>query len=229
MLSFPEQSSVFAANRDQLLESFKQLETLLPTIIPSVFSEARKIQGDGGAGTVVEFVYAPEFADGRTMKMTTDVFDEVNHIFHFDFHLEGDSRYSSFKLHIQLVPGILEGTTRSQWRFFYEPDNAPPPLDIIAAAHPRIIALSTFLQEFRTNSSSNAEPVECFADPISSVSSEVVESLTAPTPCTENLTERAPSVCIELAESLAGTFPSESTKPVENRAETICVEAILTM
>lgn len=59
MLSFPEQSSIFAAAPDIVLEAFKRLETLLPKLIPSVVSEVHKIQGDGGAGTIVEYVFAP--------------------------------------------------------------------------------------------------------------------------------------------------------------------------
>lgn len=160
MLIFPEQSSILAANPDKLLETFKRLETLLPKLMSDVFREAMRIQGDGAAGTIVEFVFAPEFAEGRSLKMTTELFDEVNHVLHFDLQLEGDSRYSSFKLHIQLVPGLLEGTTRSQWSFIYEPDNAPPPLDIIATAHPRIVALSAYLQKFRSGSSVSAESAE---------------------------------------------------------------------
>jgi len=103
--------------------------------------------------------------------MTSELFDEVNHVLHFDLQLEGDSRYSSFKLHVQLVPGLLEGTTRSQWSFIYEPDNARPPLDIIAIVHPRIVVLSAYLQEFRSGSSASAESAECLVETISSLSS----------------------------------------------------------
>lgn len=59
MLRFPDQSSIFAVAPETLLEAFKRLEVLLPKVIPGVISDAHKIQGDGGAGTIVEFVFAP--------------------------------------------------------------------------------------------------------------------------------------------------------------------------
>lgn len=181
-----------------------------------------------------------EFAEGRTLKMTTEVFDEVNHVFHFDLQLEGDSRFSSFKLHVQLFPGLLEGTTRSQWTFIYEPENAPPPLDIIATAHPCIVALSTYLHEFQSRSSAGTESGESLAEKIPFVNTEPAESQfetipSAGTEPTEGLSETIPSVSTEVVESLDGTIPSASTevaesyrnnpsagtKPAENLAETI--------
>jgi hypothetical protein len=59
MPSFPEQSAVYPTTPDKLLGAFKRLDALLPKLIPSVFSKARKLQGDGGAGTVAEYVYTP--------------------------------------------------------------------------------------------------------------------------------------------------------------------------
>ncbi|KAG0568002.1 hypothetical protein M758_7G175800 [Ceratodon purpureus] len=156
MPSFPEQSAVYPTTPDKLLEAFKRLDTLLPNLIPSVFSKAHKLQGDGGAGTIAEYVYTP----GRTLKVTTELFDEVGHIFHADFQLEGDWRYSCFKVHIQLVPGLLHGTTRVRYTFIYEPETAPPPLDIIAAAHPGVVALSAYLydeHEFQRSLSASTE------------------------------------------------------------------------
>lgn len=59
MPSFPEQSAVYPTTPDKLLGAFKRLDTLLPKLIPSVFSKAHKFQGDGGAGTIAEYVYTP--------------------------------------------------------------------------------------------------------------------------------------------------------------------------
>ena len=110
--------------------------------------------------TSVMIIQCLEFAAGRTLKVTTELFDEVGHIFHADFQLEGDWRYSCFKVHIQLVPGLLHGTTRVRYTFIYEPETAPPPLDIIAAAHPGVVALSAYLydeHEFQRSLSASTE------------------------------------------------------------------------
>ena len=95
--------------------------------------------------------------------MITELFDEVRHIFHADLQLEGDSRYSCFKVHMQLLPGLLDGTTRIRCTLIYEPETAPPPLDIIATAHPSVVALSAYLyaeHEFQSSLNVSIESSE---------------------------------------------------------------------
>ena len=104
-----------------------------------------------------------EFAAGRTLKMTTELFGEVSHTFHADLQLEGDLRYSCFKVHMHLLSGLLHGTRRIRCTILYEPETSSPPLDIIATAHPRVVALSASLYadlEFQSSLSASTESTE---------------------------------------------------------------------
>lgn len=150
--------------------------------------------------------------------MTTELFDEVNCVVHFDLQLDGDWRYSTFKLHMRLFPGLLEGTARNQWTFIYEPDNAPPPMDILAAAHPSIVALSNYLHKSQCSS----VIVESLDGRTPLVSTEATE--TVPSDCTESaesLNEAVPSANVEPAESLTATMPSANIEPAYSISETM--------
>jgi len=118
-----EFSEVVAGTPQQLFAAVKDHHEWVPTLVPEWFTEGRRHEGEGHAGTVVHYDIHEEKHDTHGGTPNLKLFIEEYNVDTTSYVVEflGDPRYNYLKFHVRFLPGPSPGTSEVKWFLSYSP------------------------------------------------------------------------------------------------------------
>ncbi|CAM6022718.1 unnamed protein product [Sphagnum balticum] len=112
---------------DAIWKACKNVDEVLPRVMPDYFQKSEYLEGNGGPGTLRLITMGPAVGHAKQVKERMDVIDEENKTLKYTM-VDGDPRYSSFGGMMKFTSGAEQGTSDAYWEVQYEPvgDMGPP-------------------------------------------------------------------------------------------------------